>query len=53
MPSWPRELSKRRKIERLLNSPFKRKSPKKRLIERLLRLRRRLKPKLKGFMSKN
>jgi hypothetical protein len=53
MPLWLKELSKRKKIKKLPNSPFNRKLPKKKLIERLLRLKRRLKPKLKESMSRN
>lgn len=50
---WHKELSKREKIKRLLNLPFSKKLPKKRPIERLQKPKRRLKLRLREFMSKN
>jgi hypothetical protein len=50
---WRKEQSKREKIKRLLNLPFSKKLPKRRLIERLQKPKRRLKLKLRESMSKN
>lgn len=50
---WHKELSKREKIEKLLNLPFSKRLPKRRPIERLQKPKRRLKLKLREFMSKN